>query len=464
MSYPDGRSSRFRSSPAARSRGALQGTILAGIAAMGVVGLTTFGVLAGTDGFLTVLLVLLASLSLVFAASDKAGAVAILLIAAGLAQGAVAAVSGSPRALWLDDICLLGVVFVVVARLARANNARAMVAGIAFAALIGFAYVNGAGAEIGFYQARQLLVPALLLYFGAVIRLDELARFARFLYATLILNFLYMSAEFFGYRPISPWLATGLNEFSVSSNALESGRELPGNYYYYFGDAGGQVLFRSGGLHFNPPGEGIFMASVALYVRQFLKTPLRWILYGISAAGAAFTVGRAGGVVLLLTAAQIRVSRIVTRVGFVLLSVAGAFVLSEYFSEQGNSGSHADGLTVGFLHGLTHPLGGGFGTIGNASESAMEEAGESLLGMFFASCGWAAIVIVGWLLFRAMQAGFTVPGVALTAAVAASLFTESMSGLAVAAPLWIMAGQALRPEWRTTLRSKYPPQHRHTLE
>lgn len=397
----------------------------------------------GVQAFLMIMLTGLAVFCIYLGQKGILVGLVCTVVIAGMIQGSLAAVTRSSLSLWLDDVCLFGIAVGVVFRLLHQRNYQRLGAGAGLALLIAFAIVTAQDPGSAFYQARQIAVPALLLFTGSVLDKDEFGKIARVLFVVAMVSFGYTALEEFGVRLIDPWAAYGFNQFSTSENALAQQRDLPGNYYYYYGSSADDVFIRSGGLHFNPPGLSIFMGSLALYAKAYAKPGLRVALYVMCGTSVALTVGRAGAIIFLLALFQRAASKVVTRLGFLVGAVAGAVLLNEFFSAQGNSGSHSEGLVYGSLYGLSNPLGGGFGVIGNASESSAEGHGESLFGLFFASSGWPAFVIVFWLVVKAWRNSLTVPGVALTAALIASALSESTSGLAVAAPLWILGGAAL---------------------
>ena len=368
-----------------------------------------------------------------------------LALLAGLGQGLLAAFTASASALWLDDACLPGIVMatVVIAARKRLLGRLALTAGL-FLAMSGVAAALAPSLEIAIYQFRQVAVPAILLAAGWTAGRGLVLAFGRFLLAVGLIYLGIMALEYAGLRLVNPWAANGLNPFTGPVSEHNLTRELPPNYYYYVGS---ERLERAGGLHFNPPGASIFIASLALYA-QLLLPPTKRLLYTVlSACGVLATLGRGGGAYLGIALAQRPLSRAIGRTTFGVVVLCIGVALTEFFSSQGNkSDTHTQGLISGVVYALTHPFGSGFGTIGNVTGDASSEGatGESLAGLFLASYGWAGIAALVILLFCGLWLGHTLPGVALTAALIVALFTESASGLALTLPMWFAAGLGLQ--------------------
>lgn len=368
-----------------------------------------------------------------------------LTLIAGLGQGLLAAFTASSSALWLDDACLPGVIaatFIIAGR--NRQLTRLLTVSFVFLAASAVAVVLAPGLDVAIYQFRQAAVPAALLAAGWVAGKDTIISFARLLLFLGVFYLAFMALEVLGIRLVDPWAANGLNPFTGGISDHNLTRELPPNYYYYLGE---QRLERAGGLHFNPPGASIFIASLVVYAQLALRPSRRWIYVLMSLGGVLATLGRGGGVYLGIVLGQRPISRAIGRTMFGLLVVVAGVFFSEFFSSQGNkSDTHTQGLLSGLTYALTHPFGSGFGTIGNVTGSASAEGatGESLVGLFLASYGWLGLVALAALLVRGLWLGKAVPGAALTAAVVVAMFTESASGLALTLPMWFAAGIGLQ--------------------
>jgi hypothetical protein len=372
-----------------------------------------------------------------------------LALVAGLSQGLLAAFTSSSSALWLDDACLPGLIaatFVLAARQRRLSRLVILSAVFLAASLVATALAPSL--DVAVYQFRQAAVPAVLLAAGWTAGREVLTAFGKFLLFIGLVYLAFMALEILGLRVVDPWAANGLNPFTGGVSDHNLSRELPPNYYYYVGE---DRLVRAGGLHFNPPGASLFIASLVIYA-QLLLAPTKRVLYVLLASlGVLTTLGRGGGVYLAIALGQRPVSRWIGRAIFgALVLLAGVF-LTEFFSSQGNkSDTHTQGLLSGVTFALTHPLGSGFGTIGNVTGSASADGatGESLVGLFLASYGWLGLLTLAALLGRGLWLGNTIPGAALTAAVVVAMFTESASGLALTLPMWFAAGLGLQSRSR----------------
>jgi hypothetical protein len=415
--------------------------IVSFVVALGI----SFGVVTGGWSGANIAAITLGIGSLALGCAGRLAAVAALTLTAGIFQGILAAATSSASALWLDDACLPGLAACVFV-LARRNRQlkRVAIIGVVFVALSGIAIVTASDIAVAVYQFRQISVPVVLLAAGYVADRTTIVQFGRYLLVIGGIYLVLLFCEIAGFRLVDPWMANGLNPFLGGVSEHNLGRDLPPNYYYY---AGSERLERAGGLHFNPPGASIFVASFALYAQLALSRGGH-LLYQLAVIlGAIATLGRAGGAYLAIALTQRFASRTIGRVAFGFLVIVGGVFTAEYFSSQGNrSDTHTEGLLAGVAFALTHPVGSGFGTIGNITGSASAEGatGESLVGLFLASYGWAGLLAVVALLTRGLWLGRELPGVALTAAMTVALFTESASGLALTLPMWLLAGVGLQ--------------------
>lgn len=404
------------------------------------------GVSASPEWGVLAAVIFLGASALVLGLSGRTVAVLCMTMTAGVLQGLVAARTGAAAALWLDDACLPGVVAATALAAATSGRGRRFFWGaFVFLGASALAMALSPSLDVAIYQFRQVAVPATLLACGWTASRQVVEGFGRYFIWLGLIYVGFMGLEELGFRLADPWLASGLNPFTGGISESNLGRELPPNYYYFAGD---QRLIRAGGLHFNPPGASLFVASILVYAQMLLPWTARRGVAIVSLAGVASTLGRGGGVYLAVLLGQRFVTQRIGRVMFGVLALVFGVVLADYFSGQGNkSDTHTQGLLTGVAYALTHPLGSGFGSIGNITGSASADGatGESLVGLFLASYGWLGLAAIIALLVRGVSLGDTVPGSALTAAILVSLFTESASGLALTLPMWLAAGIGLKP-------------------
>jgi hypothetical protein len=164
----------------------------------------------------------------------------------------------------------------------------------------------------------------------------------------------------------------------------------------------------------------------------------------------AVTVGtysRDGVLVYLL---GIGLPLLIARIGRVFAGsvvILGMILAGPYFSDQGASARHLNGLLVSLGSTVTHPLGRGFGHFGNAfsAGSGTTAAGESLLGVLLVGCGAVGLLGIGWILFRALArcTPDNWPAGLCVGALVASAFAESAGALSGSTLLWICAGMGL---------------------
>lgn len=399
--------------------------------AKGAAGVVLF--LVGTFGLLSV----------VAALADKPVALIGLLVVASAGQRAVAASTKDANALLLDDIVLVGLVlYLLLHGLGRIpTRTRLVVLGLLF--MLALAVVRAPVIGIGISQFRQMLVPVVLILFGSVLRREDIQRAGPLVVGVILVGALYGLGEQFGWRPIDPLGAQGLNKYA-SANARGG---LPSSYYYYFSD--GLRVERSGGLILNPPSFGMLTASGILWAwfTRSRSGVLATVATIVLAAASILSFGRGGFVILALALVQPVMTRKSGRASFLAVGAVLGYVAYGEFSSDGESGRHVDGFFGGFTYALTHPLGGGFGAAGNAlSQLGLENdsgAGESLAAILMASIGWLGIFVLGLLLLRGIAQGGNLAGVAITSAIIVSLVSETAGGLDATGPLWIIGGFAL---------------------
>lgn len=384
----------------------------------------------------------LAGLALVagvlFFVSGNLRALGPLLVVFGIAEPVLATYTRSSLVLYPDSVLL--VLFVVLGVLVRGRiSAKAWWALGIVAVMLLLAILRAPSLGRGVYQAREVAVPlglTLAAYAGSD-RLDQ-GVLSRITLAVGAVSAIYMIFEF-AFGPIlDPWAFEGLNGFTrLNVNGL-----LPGNYYFYY-HAGHAPILRLGGLLLNPPATGLFMGTAAVVAaRTRWPLPYRVMTAGAFLAATVATYSRAGILLAALAIALPALGRLGRLVPAAVCGIAAWLVLPVLL-HQGKSAAHLNGLIGGITTGLTHPLGVGFGHVGNVAKAYHGSGvGESLVGLFAAAVGWPALVLLGflvyWLISRLPQAPADA-SLAIAALAAASL-SESAASLTATAALWLLVG------------------------
>jgi hypothetical protein len=389
--------------------------------------------------------VTMAFVAVLLAVLNRLVALTACMVLAGFVQAPLAGVTELPSVLWIDDIFLVAGIVGALYRILLYRRWKMLTFSAMSFGFLALGVVRSVTAERGIYQARQIIVPIVLIMIGALLRRDELRRITNFAFPLGLVTAIYVVIEMAGIHLVDPWLGVTLNDLkSVADYAFT--REFPLNYYYFYGNASDLYFERSGGLFLNPPGVGLFVAGIGLMVQGFGSKRQKFAAPFMTAVTVVGSVGRASAVVFLLGLGQATIVRKLTRVGLVLIATVAAFALLNLFSDQGNSSAHASGFVDGLLTAIKNPIGLGFGRVGNVADHAEESFGESLLGMFVASLGWPALGAVGLAVVVALRNPDRIQNIALTAAVLTSALSETLSGLAFVAPLWILAGNAWSSE------------------
>jgi hypothetical protein len=378
---------------------------------------------------------------------DDAVGLALMLFVMSAIQRAVFALTGAGVALYLDDIVLVTMALMTVYRLFRTGrHARwLIVGGVLIVIAVGLGFVRASGTDIGVYQARQVLVPAILVLFGSTLSREELLRLKPVVVTFGVIAAIYALLEQADFRPLAP---SSYGGFQSTGEMTTYGRDFPGFYYYYYD--GTSYFVRSGGFLLNPPSLGMYIAAALgwlWYGRNRDEPKIRTVFISIILiAGTTVTMARGGFVILGILLLQPWILRKAGKLGFLLVGGVLAAVAFSQFVTAGNSAKHSDGALYGFAYSLTNPLGGGFGTAGNAVHTLTEEvgeAGESLTTVFLTACGWIALALVIALLYRGLTRRGGIPGAALTAALVVAIFSETAAGLDAAAFIWVLGGAAL---------------------
>lgn len=395
-------------------------------------------------------IVVTALLGILLAALNRLVTLVCCMVLAGFLQAPLAGLTQMSSILWIDDVLLLGGILAIIHRIFLHQKWQVFIVSLTalFFLLVGVA--RSPAFEAGVYQARQIVVPIVLILVGSLLQQRELHQITKFVFPLGLITAVYVVIEMTGVHLVDPWYALKFNDLKSIADYAYS-RDLPLNYYYFYGNASDLYFNRSGGLFLNPPGVGIFVAGVGLLVQGFGSRRQKLVAPFMTAIVVVSSVGRAAAVVFLLGLGQSTVVKRLTRIGFVLIATVAAALLMTFFSDQGNSAAHASGFLEGVKVALANPMGVGFGRVGNVADQAEESFGESLLGMFVASLGWPALAVVGFVIVVALRNADRIQNIALTAAIMTSALSETLSGLAFVAPLWVLAGNA----WSSEIRSPH---------
>lgn len=374
--------------------------------------------------------------------------------AAGVFQGPVATWFQSGQPQLLDDFAVVcTIVYAGLVTLRQwSRQARAALVVIAIAALlVGFALWRSPDPSVGFIQAKQVLLPAGLIFAGYVLRESIRWRTVwRGITFLALLAAAWAVAEYALEKPLIDPTWYYLEVWGGDPALMRQG--LPSAYIA--DDVGEATIFRAGGPFFNPPTLGYLLGAGALAVRStFRNQPfMRYISLGILAGGLLSAYARAGIVIFIALTIVHFAWRRVGRFGTILIGIGIATYLVSIFMDQGNTAAHSDGLGTGLVEGVTNPLGHGFGTVGYQAilgGTSELEFGESLIGLYATWLGWPFLGVLAWatvriwrnLLRKPHAAGL--PYWAAVAMIIAAASSESASSMASTPVLWVLIGAAL---------------------
>lgn len=400
--------------------------------------------LLGTDRAAPTWVLVIGGLAIALGLAGRGADLVALLILASASQRIWAALSGSPTVLYVDDVVLLGVVPFVLQGISAAMKPVHRRYLVALSAVLLLSLARSPNLTIGSYQLRQVGIPILLVLLGARLTRVDISKIASLLVSVAVAGSLYVVTETLGWRLVDPSAAVGLSDFQTVNLRLG----LPASYLYFTNDAG-DFLTRAGGHLLNPPAEGLFLASAMLWIvftRPSRTAGAQTVLLTLVGAAALMPLARGGVLILVLLAIQPLVTRWLGRYSFLVAAAVGGFVALNELSSVGNSAKHSDGLLTGVLNALTHPLGSGFGLVGNAVRKLSESydtAGESLAAVFLTATGWTGIVVLLWMLWIGAKHGRSVSGVVITGAILNFMLSETSGGLDASGALWILVGYAL---------------------
>lgn len=380
---------------------------------------------------------------------ELVGVLALLAMAAAFMQSPMAGlapgVSGLER---LDDAIVVLLVLASVPLLGRAPGMPVALITLWGALMVLGAVQSSVGSSGTFILFRQVTLPALLILVGLTISPRSWQRVRRLAIWIGLLNVVYMLLELTGVYLLDP---TALSTFNDRSTT----RGLPGYYFYWIGVdsplsfTGERFITRLGGTVLNPPIAGLVVGTALVFLwydKAFRFRKVALVALGFT---TLMTFSRGGWLVVALALVLPYLMRTVRTVGTVMIMAPALWFAGTKMADDGNSISHAKGLTEGVRLAITGPLGVGFGSVGNYVKSLhITEASESLLGIAFSAAGVVSIVLVLVLVARlwtisSQQSGIEEAALGLGIVVAA-LFSETAGGLNGTIPLWLAVGVALR--------------------
>jgi hypothetical protein len=381
----------------------------------------------------------------------------IAVVIAGLLQGPLISLTHSTAFLSEDDTMV--VVLVAAALLVSLDTPyrierRFLIGFWLTVALCALAALRSPVLVVGVSQAREVLEPVGLVIAGVIFR-DRInwTTVLRFVVFTSVLVALWAQIEFLLQQPLMDATWYYLHAIGGDPASLRDG--VPPAYIADLGN--GTTTFRPGGPFLNPPTLGLFLGLGAYAVMRVVKNAYFRLVCLTFIGSALFEAyARAGLVIFVLVTfmyvAWVRGTRILTS-GVALL--AAAFVARQ-FIQQGNTASHAQGLVSGVLTGLRSPIGEGFGRSGyqallkgGATGPGAAAGAESLLGLYAAWLGWAALAafaLVIWYLGRRLMTVRRTDALPYWLAVGflvAAALSESASSASATPLLWLGLGVAL---------------------
>lgn len=372
------------------------------------------------------------------------------LIAAGFFQSFLVAVTMQPIMQYWDDAALTALLLSALIRRSTWTRDRVAIGALAiWAAAVTVALLRASQVDVGVDGARQAATPAVLIFCGWILQ-DRIRWRPVALLAVGLgsITAIYMIIESALQRPII--------DPATSIALLNPGSEVgfrEGLPSAYFADGlGSHPWFRAGGLFFNPPIAGVFLAVCCFAALYLLGRSRATVAFSIACIGVtAASVTRAGVLMILAVLLGPLVWRFA---GAKVTALLGAAALPPIFfvlSKQGNTGSHSDGLLLGMSDSVVHPWGYGFGSAGYFSgrSGGDPEVGESLLGVLGTSLGFIVPVALIALIVFVTRAGRHWPvrpdaHFYLLAVVGVAAISESSSALQGTSLMWLLVGAVMR--------------------
>ena len=380
----------------------------------------------------------------------------ILTMIAGLAQSPLADIApGLPMRDVIDDALL---VLALVVALPRLGTSPLLASTFIFAWILCVVVAVLAVARVDTSDeiviARQIAVPAVVIYLGLQLRSAEWDQVKRAGIVLGIVNACYMLVELSGFYIFDP--AALVSGDSIGERITDG---KPAYFYYWTGGSGLPPITRLGGLFLNPPIAGVATAAalVALFHTRDFKLHRTWMT--VLTVVTILSFARAGWLIAVI---GILIPVLVKRFGkfaSVVLVVPVAWYAWAELGAQGNSASHSDGLASGVRIAFDSVFGVGLGTFGNYAHRVTfaTEGGESLAGIALAGFGLIALVMLATLsvvlfLNLSSDADRWEAGLGLGIVIAA-LLSESAGALNGTTLAWLAVGVALRAAHERAKRS-----------
>ncbi len=371
-------------------------------------------------------------------------------MAAAFLQSPLAALApGVPGLDRLDDAVVVLLVLASVPVLGRVPGMPVALIALWGALMVLGAVESSVGISGTFILFRQVTIPALLVLVGLTISPLSWHRVRRLAIWIGLVNVAYMVVELVGVHLLDPTALSTFNDRAVTRNGL------PGYYYYWIGGdsalafTGERFITRLGGTVLNPPIAGLVVGTALVFLWYDKSFRFRKSALVALAFTTLMTFSRGGWLVVALALVMPYLMRKVRTVGTIAIMAPALWFAGTKMADDGNSVSHAEGLTEGVRLALAGPLGVGFGSVGNYVKSLnITEASESLLGIAFSAAGVVSIALVLVLVTRLWTISGRHAWVEEAALglgiVVAALFSETAGGLNGTIPLWLAVGVALR--------------------
>jgi hypothetical protein len=369
---------------------------------------------------------------------------AVLIMIGGILQAVATTISPVRASLLLDDLPFALLMIALLPEVLR-GSMRLKVLSAATILLTAVAVVRSPDLSVGVLQARQVLIPPLLILAGYLLAHRDWRRFHAATIALACFAAAYCAVELLGWMPIDPTPSLAAND--NANIYVHDG--LPG-YYYYFG-LSDEPYVRAGGPLLNPPSTGLFLGTATVIAFWILRGRWRWVCTVALLLATLSTISRAGVLIAVVGLGGPYLVRRV-RIGFALPIAAGIALLAGFLlSQHAGSAAHLDGLVDGLKRALLQPWGQGFGHNGNiAFDAGLPTNGkESLLGVALAAIGLPVLLATGWLAYRIVARLHSTPPdlvwrvMICGAALAVAATAETASGLDASVPLWMVAGVGL---------------------
>lgn len=304
-----------------------------------------------------------------------------------------------------------------------------------------------------FAQARQVVFPISLIYVG--FRLNK--QIDWYLLSKVIVGLALAVSAWCYYEAIIQYPILVPLENSGSKEILRNG--LTSNYYAD-GIIPGKGWFRPGGPFLNPPVLGYFLALAFICSYWIAQKKIQIISQFIFASIIIITVSKSGILILFFCTIAYFISIKLNKLVSTLLILTIVFIGGLFFSGQGGSSNHVDGLGQLVFLGLSTGIGIGFDVIGYQTTvvNTQLQIGESYLGLVIAWIGIPALLLFIFIIFKLTKnlqfSTFLVPAQAKFWAIGFFISTavsESASSISGTAISWVLLGFVLSLGEKETL-------------